>query len=49
MLEVTDGSIHCKKFSIKSEVPGLRWGELSAEEGEGLSGTMENLFKDGAR
>ena len=48
MLEVTDGSVHCKKFSVESGVPGLRRGELSSEEGEGLSGTMENLFKDGA-
>ena len=48
MLEVTDGGAHCEKFSVEGGAPGFRWGELSAEEGEGLSGTMEDLFNDGA-
>ena len=48
MLKVMDGDVHCEKFSLKGGVPGLRRGELSAEEGDGLSGTMGDLFKDGA-
>ena len=40
--------MHCKKFSIEGGVPSFCRGELSAEEGERLSGTMEDLFKDRA-
>ena len=44
---MTDDGVHCEKFSVEGGVPGLCQGELSAK-GERLSGTMEDLFKDGA-
>ena len=44
--EVTDGGMHCKKFSIEGGIPGFCLGELSAEECRRLLGTMEDLFKD---
>ena len=43
-----DSGVHCEKFSVEGGVPGLRQGELSAEEDERLSGTIEDLFKDSA-
>ena len=46
MSEVTDGGMHCKKFSIEGGVQSFRQGELSAEEGNRLPGTMDDLFKD---
>ena len=46
--EVTDGSMHCEKFSIEDGIPCFRWGKLFAEECEQLLGTMEDLFKDRA-
>ena len=46
--EVTDGGMHCEKFSIKGGMPGFRRRGLSAEECEWLPGTMEDLFKDRA-
>ena len=44
--EVTDGGMHCEKFSIEGGIPGFCQGELSAEECERLLGTMEDLFKE---
>ena len=48
MSEVTDGGMHCEKFSIEGGIPGFHQGELSAVECEQLPGTMKDLFKDRA-